>query len=109
MNIYDLAHDLARGIKDSPEFQEYKKYNGLVMANEENKKMVEDFREKIMKFQIENYGKEEPNPEELERIQQLQNVLMMNSEISQFLQAELKFSQMYEDINKILLESINLD
>lgn len=109
MNIYDKAHELARELKNSEEFQEYKKLNAEVMKNDAHREMIEDFREKVLDYQLKNYGKDNQNSEELEKIQNLQNALMMNSEISKFLIAELRFSQMFEDINKIIIESIKLD
>lgn len=109
MNIYDRAHELAHELKNSEEFNEYKVLYKEVMANEENKKMIDDFREKVMKFQLDQIGQEKPDPEELEKLQQLQSVLMANSQVNRFMMAEMKFSQIFEDVNKIIAESIQLD
>lgn len=109
MNIHDKAHELASALKNSEEFLEFKRLNSQVMKNEKHKEMIEDFRNKVMEYQLNNYGKEEQDSEELEKIQTLQNALMMNSELSQYLMAELRFSQLFEDINKIIVESIQLD
>ncbi|MDO5718032.1 MAG: YlbF family regulator [Tissierellia bacterium] len=109
MNIYDKAHELASAIKTSEEFKEFKDLHKEVMANEKNKEMVEDFRKKVIEYQVQNYGKEEQDQEELNKIQQLQNALMMNQDIAKYMMAEMRFSQIYDDINKILIEAIKVD
>lgn len=109
MNIYDIAHNLAKEIRSSEEFIKLNELNKKVMANPSNKEMIEDFRKKAIEFQVSNYGKEKPDEKELEKLQKLQNALMMNSEVAEYLMAEMRFSQIFEDINKIILESAKLD
>ena len=40
MNVYDKANDLARAIKESDEFNRYKKAAEIIDKNEEHKKMI---------------------------------------------------------------------
>ena len=34
MNIYDRAHELARALKESPEYQDYQRAKEIAMENE---------------------------------------------------------------------------
>lgn len=58
---------------------------------------------------MKNMGKEEEDKEGLEKLENLQNILFQDEDIRNFLQAEVKFSILFQDINKIIIESVQLD
>lgn len=110
-NIYDTAHELARQLKHSAEFKEYQALTEEVYKKDENKAIIDDFRKKVFEYQMKNIDKEKKEDvedEEFKNIQQLQNILMSNSEISKFMMAEIKFSAIMQDIYKILEEAIKM-
>lgn len=110
-NIYDTAHELARQLKNSTEFKEYQALTEEVYKKDENKSIIDDFRKKVFEYQMKNIdkgNKEDVEDEEFKNIQQLQNILMSNSEISKFMMAEIKFSAIMQDIYKILEEAIKM-
>ncbi|MEB3429826.1 YlbF family regulator [Citroniella saccharovorans] len=109
INVYDKARELSNALKDSEEFKEYKRLNSVILANPRKKEMVDDFRKKAMDFQMKNMGKEEEDKEGLEKLENLQNILFQDEDIRNFLQAEVKFSILFQDINKIIIESVQLD
>lgn len=109
INVYDKARELSNALKDSEEFKEYKRLNSVILANPKKKEMVDDFRKKAMDFQMKNMGKEEEDKEGLEKLENLQNILFQDEDIRNFLQAEVKFSILFQDINKIIIESVQLD
>lgn len=108
-NVYNQAHKLARAIKESEEYKSYVEKRKVVYANEKNRKMVEDFREKVLKVQLDRMSGKEVDKETMERIKKLEEVLMLNPSINEFLKAELRFSQMVQDINKIIGEAIEVE
>jgi cell fate (sporulation/competence/biofilm development) regulator YlbF (YheA/YmcA/DUF963 family) len=109
MNVYDKAHELARVLKESPEITEYRKATESINANPVNKKMVEDLRKKQLElYSFQMQGKEPPK-EQMDAFNNLASVISMNSEINGYLQAEMKFSRLWEDIMKILSDSIGID
>lgn len=109
INVYDKARELSNALKDSEEFKEYKRLNSVILDNPKKKEMVDDFRKKAMDFQMKNMGKEEEDKEGLEKLENLQNILFQDEDIRNFLQAEVKFSILFQDINKIIIESVQLD
>lgn len=109
MNIYDKAHELARLLKNSPEVVEYKKMMEKIKENEENKKIIEDLRKK----EFEVYSKQlqgiQITKEEMEAINNLYGIVQHNSVIREYLEAERRFSIMWQDIIRILGEAVDID
>lgn len=109
MNIYDKAHEFARELKNLPEVVEYRTHAKKVIENENLKKMVEDFR----KVQFEAYSEQmqtgKISDSTKEKMQNVANVVMLNPEVSAYIQAEAKFAVIWEDLLKILNEAIGVN
>jgi len=103
---YDLAHQLARAIKDSDEYKSFIEKKEALDQDERNKKMVEDFQKQILEIQLAYMSGKEISEEELEKIGKLEEVLNLNPIINSYFQAELRFSQLIQDINNIIGEAI---
>ena len=108
-NVYDQAHNLARAIKTSEEYKTYVEKRKVVYANERNKKIVEDFKKKALEIQMDQMSGKEIKQEEVEKLRKLEEVLMLNPTINEFLNAELRFSQLVQDVSKIIGDAIDLD
>ncbi|NMB07729.1 MAG: YlbF family regulator [Tissierellia bacterium] len=108
-NVYDLAHQLARAIKDSDEYKSFVEKKEALEKNEKNKKMVEDFQEQVLQLQIDYMGGKDIDEAEIEKIGKLEEVLTLNPVINSYFQAELRFSQMMQDINGIIGEAIDIE
>lgn len=109
MNLYDKAHDLAKALKEAPEFIEYKKKYDEVMTDESKKERVMSYRSKLMDFQMANMGKEKIDEEDLKRIQDLQESLFADREIGEFMIAEAAFARTFTDVNKIIAEAVDVE
>lgn len=109
MNIYDKANEFAGLLRNAPEVVEYREAMKKLNANETNKKMVDDFRKKQFEIYSMQMQGIEVSKEQMNMIENLGKVISMNPEVMQFMQAEYKFSVMWEDINKILQEAIGID
>lgn len=108
-NVYDQAHKLARAIKTSEEYKTYIENKKKVYADKNNKRMVEDFKKKALEIQMEKMSGKEISQEEMEKINKLEEVLMLNPSINEFLKAELRFSQLVQDISKIIGDAIDIE
>mgnify|MGYP001134999287 CR=1 FL=1 len=107
-NVYDQAHKLARAIKDSEEYNKYMEKREIVYSDEKNKQMVEDFRNKVFEVQMDQLSGKEVEESEIEKLGKLEDVLMLNPAINDFFTAELRFSQLVQDINNIIGEAIDI-
>ncbi|QIB69447.1 YlbF family regulator [Aminipila butyrica] len=106
MNVYDLARNLATAIKDSEELKQYEAMKSTVSQNEEITAMINDFQGKQMEMQTMQLTGQEIDAEFTGQIQQLYGIMMSDPLAAQYLQAELRFSLMMNDIYKILGEVI---
>ena len=109
VNVYDQAHILARAIKNSEEYKTYIEKRKIVYANEKNKTMVEDFRKKLFEVQMKKLSGEKVEQNEMDRINKLEGVLLLNPTIKDLFMAELRFSQLVQDVNNIIEDAINID
>jgi cell fate (sporulation/competence/biofilm development) regulator YlbF (YheA/YmcA/DUF963 family) len=109
MNVYDKAHELAAVLKTIPEVIEYKACKEKIEGNPSNKKMVEDFRKKqIEVYTLQMQGKQ-PSKEQMESFQGLYSIVKMNPDVNKYLESELRFSQIYSDIMKIMGDAAGVD
>lgn len=105
-NIYDLAHGLAKGLKESEEFKTLKVAQEQMEAEETSKKMFNDFRQTQMDMQMKQMQGQEISQEEMEKANQLFETIKLNPAISSLLDSEQRLSVIIEDINKIIFAPI---
>jgi cell fate (sporulation/competence/biofilm development) regulator YlbF (YheA/YmcA/DUF963 family) len=106
MNLYDKAHELARAIRNSQEFQELKQAKEKVDQDPDAKRMLEDFRKRQWDLEAKMMTGNQPTQEERDALQKLHDVIQMHQAIRNYLQAEYRFSVIVGDVQKIIGESI---
>lgn len=106
MNVYEDAHALARAIKASEEYKQYNEVKQKVKENEQLDKMLEDFHMKQMEVQAKQLMGEEVSQEMMQQVQNLYQVVATDPLAAQFLQCEMRFQVMMQDVYKILGEVI---
>ncbi|MCD5413860.1 MAG: YlbF family regulator [Clostridiales bacterium] len=109
MVTYDNAHKLAKSLKECDEYKEYKKLEEQIAANSETKKMVVDFRKRQFEIQSAQMVGQKIEDNKIEKIKELQEIMMKNPTVSAFMQAEYRLSQMLSDIYKIIGEALDLN
>ena len=109
-NVYDLAHELARSLKETDQYKNYAAVKARVDAEPDLAKMVNDFQEKNMEVQTQamlNGGKA---PEELtQQLQQLYAVVAQDPLAAQYFAAEWSYTQVVSEIYGILGEAIRFE
>jgi len=108
MNVYDQAHNLARAIKESEEFKQYDYLKKVIDQNAELSKMVKDFQTKQFELQAKQMMGEEMPADMMQSIQELYQSIMTDPTAAQYMQAEMRFSLMMNDVYKILGEVMGL-
>lgn len=104
MNPYDKARELKRAIEASDVFKKYKEQVTALEADEGAKQMMDDFRKKQFELHQKQMLGEELNEEETAKADELLRILMMNTTSASYLQAELAYAQLMNDISEILAE-----
>lgn len=108
-NIHDKAHELASMIKGSDQYKEYMRVKEKVGQNAELTEMVNDFQGKQFELQKAQMSGQELGPEMMEQVQNLYGLLMKDPVAAEYIQAEVQFSLMVNDVYQILADAVKTD
>ena len=106
MNVYDEVNGLARAIKESREYLEYKEIKSKLYANPTLKSQVEEFEKIRYEEQVLALQGEAQSEEKMKKLQELYAILVQNPEVKDFFDKEVRFNVMIADVNKIIGEAI---
>ncbi len=109
MDLNLKAKELGRLLAKSDNFVEYKELYNRVYKDEKHKDMIDDFRKKVMEYQMNYVSQGKESEEEVKKLENLQNILMMNQDVAKFLMAEANFSMDLKSVYDALEEEIKLD
>lgn len=107
VNLYDHANQLEQALRESDEYQAIQNAYEYVKANEESKKLFEEFRETQLSFQQKQMQGEEIGEEELQKAQEQAQQIENDSNISELMAAEQKMSQVFQEINQIIVKPLD--
>jgi len=108
MNVYDQAHGLAEAVRESEEFKQYQQLKEQVDKDPELSQMVKDFQSKQFEQQAKQMMGEEQSADMNQQIQDLYQIIMKDPMAAQYMQAEMRFSLMMNDVYKILGDAMGL-
>ena len=108
MNVYEEAHNLSKAIKESEEYKQYKAAYDKIKENPELDKMMKDFMEKQIQMQTKQMLGEEVPQDMMQNIQKLTEIVTADPAAAQYLQCQMRFSIMMQDVYNILGETVNL-
>lgn len=106
MNVYDKAYELSNALRECQEAVELAEAKHATDADPEARRMLQDFHSRQNQLQQKMMAGEEPDEEELETLNKLFEVLGMNPLLQRFFEAERRFAVIFDDINRIIADSI---
>lgn len=106
MYVYDKANELAKSIKESKEFLEYKKAKEEVKSIPELKEKIDEFEKIRYETQVLSIQGEQQSEEKMKKLQELYQILMQNPKIKDYFDIEVRFNVMLADVNKIIGEAV---
>ena len=106
MKVYDKCNELAREIKESNEYKEYKKLKQELFSNLELKAQVEEFERIRYEEQLLAMQGEKQSVEKMQKLQELYTILIKEPRIKDYFDKEVKFNVMIADVKKIIGEAI---
>ncbi len=106
MNVYDEINNLQRAIKESEEYKQYMAVKAKVAENEELNAMIKDYQGKQMELQMKQAMGESIEQEAMKLIQPLYEVMMKDPVAAEYLQCEMRFGMMMNDIYKSLADVV---
>lgn len=111
MSIYDLAHALARTIRESEEAQTVNRLRGVAEADATNRALLAELKRLQMALQVQAMGGQQVSADDMQRFSQINSLLYLNQDVQAYLLAEMRLQQTLADVFKIISEAggINLD
>lgn len=106
MYVYDEANNLAKAIKDSKEYADYKKAKEDLNSDQEMKTKVEEFEKIRYDVQVMAFQGEKQDEEKQKKLQEMYEILMKEPKIKDYFDIEVRFNIMLADVNKIISESV---
>lgn len=105
-NVYDKAHELARALKESPEYKNYTQLKEKVSENADLSKMINDFHDKNMAVQTQRMMTGQADENGMSEVEELYRIVMSDPLAAQYIQSEFTFTQLVSEIYRILGEVI---
>ncbi len=105
-NLYDVAYDLEKALRESEDFKTLKKLYDEVNADESASKMFENFRNIQLNLQQKQMTGEEITEEEINQAQKSVQLVQQHEKISQLMAAEQRLSMVVTELNKIIMKPL---
>lgn len=106
MYVYDKANELAKSIKESKEYLEYKDLKKVISEDLKLKEQVDEFEKIRYEEQLLAVQGEKTSQEKMQKLQALYEILVKEPKVKEFFDAEVRFNLMIADVNKIIGEAI---
>lgn len=98
---------LAEALQESKEYQDYQKMRARLHEDPEKERQVNEFRKRS--YLLQNSGESVDLFSEIERLQQESAPLRAQTDVNEYLAAELALCRMVQHINYRLMQEIDFD
>lgn len=106
MNVYDTVNKLAKEIKESEEYINFKEAKQAINLEPQYKEKISEFEKARYEEQINTIQTGKTDSEKMAKIQNLYKKLIEIPEIKKYFDAEFKFNILLGDINKTISEAV---
>ena len=106
MNVYDTVNKLAKEIKESEEYLNFKVAKQAIDLEPDYKIKVSEFEKARYEEQLNSIQNGKTDENKMNDIQNLYKELVEIPEIKSYFDAEFKFNIMLGDINKTISEAV---
>jgi cell fate (sporulation/competence/biofilm development) regulator YlbF (YheA/YmcA/DUF963 family) len=108
MNVYEEAHSLERAIRESEEYKQFDAAKKEIAEKPELETAIKDFEQKQIAVQAKQLMGEEVGPDVMESVQKLYGIISQDPVAAKYLQCEMRFSLMIQDVYKILSDVMGI-
>jgi cell fate (sporulation/competence/biofilm development) regulator YlbF (YheA/YmcA/DUF963 family) len=106
MNVYDCANDLGKALRASREYDVLKAAKDKLSTDSKAKAMVKEFLLLSQEIEIAKYQKQDVPSEKKDKLQQLSNLLNLNHDAMEYLNAFMRFQMMMQDVTKTITDVV---
>jgi cell fate (sporulation/competence/biofilm development) regulator YlbF (YheA/YmcA/DUF963 family) len=105
-NLYDVAYELEKAVRESDEFRELKKLYDEVNADESTKRLFESFRDMQMQLQQKQMAGEDITQEEVDQAQKQVALVQQHEKIAKLMETEQRMSMVVGELNRIIMKPL---
>ncbi|MEC2077952.1 YlbF family regulator [Metabacillus fastidiosus] len=105
-NIYDVAYDLEKLLREADEYKQLTALYSEVNGDPQAKQLFDDFRIIQLELQQKQMAGQEITQEEVEKAQQKAQEVQQNEKISQLMEVEQRMSVLVNQLNKIIMKPL---
>lgn len=105
-NLYDIAYEMEKAIRNSPEYVQLRKLYDEVNRDETAKRMFDNFRQIQMNLQQKQMMGMEISQDEIMQAQKTVALVQQHATISKLMEAEQRMSMIVADLNRIILKPL---
>lgn len=106
MQVYDTVNKLAKELKESEEYINFKMAKQAIELNSELKNKISEFEKARYEEQISLMQTGKSDQEKMKKVQEIYASIIELEEGRRYFEAELKFNVLLGDVNKIISESV---
>ena len=106
MNVYDTVNKLAKEIKESEEYINFKEAKQAINLEPQYKEKISEFEKARYEEQINTIQTGKTDSGKMAKIQGLYSELIQIPEIKKYFDAEIQFNVMIADVNRIIAEAV---
>lgn len=107
-NVYDLANDLAQGLKNSDEFQNFKKAEAALKADEKHLKMARELMDHQQELQMKQMMGQITD-DDMKAFGTLQQTVMGIPVIADYFQSQMYFAMILEEVMKTIGTAVPME
>lgn len=109
VNVHDYAHNLARALKECPDYKLYAAARKKLESNAAGKKMVEDLHQRQMEVQASLLQGKEPSQQQQDAMQKLAATASSLPDVREYLMAEQRLGTLLNDVYKIISDAVDFE
>ncbi|MBM7647626.1 cell fate (sporulation/competence/biofilm development) regulator YlbF (YheA/YmcA/DUF963 family) [Bacillus ectoiniformans] len=106
VNLFDLAYELEKGLRQSDDYMNLKKLYDEVNNDQEASNIFANFREVQMRLQEKQMSGQEITEEEVQQAQKTVALVQQHEKISKLMEAEQRMGMTIADLNKIIMKPL---
>lgn len=108
MSVIGKAHELAKAIKESKEWQRYQAAKKEIEQREAAKIMLRDLNAKQLVIYQKQLMGEQPSEQDLAELQRVAETVSLNPYVREFLEAEHELMQMMAQVQTIINDALGI-
>lgn len=108
MNIYDMAHGLARALRQHPDVLALAEAKRKVDQDPHAKQMLEDFMQKSMQLEMQEMSGAEVDEEAKSQLNKLAEIVFMHGDVRDFQEHAMRVDRLLQDIYQIIGKAVSL-